>query len=111
MDNQIITQLALIIISIVGALVSAYVIPYIKSKASAEDLEKLMNYAEIAVRCANQIFTPEQWAEKKAYVVNQVKTFMETALKVKFTDEQIDTIIEAFVNIAKQEKEALVGKN
>ena len=103
MNGELFTQIAMCIISIIGALISAYLIPYIKTKVATADLERFMEYVKIAVRCANQIFTPEEWKEKKAYVVAQAKAFIENNLKITLTDEQIDTIIEGLVNLTKEE--------
>ncbi len=102
MNGQIFTQIALMVISVIGALVSAYVIPYIKSKTNKSDWDKLIEFVKIAVRCANQIYTPEQWEDKKKYVVNQVQAFILTSLKIELTVEQINTIIEGVVNEIKK---------
>lgn len=106
MNAEIFTQIVLAVITIVGALVSAYVIPFIKSKMTQSDMQRLVEFVKIAVRCANQIFTPEQWERKKEYVLNLVKEFIEANLKIKLTDEQIDAIIEGIVNLIKKSDEA-----
>ncbi len=98
MNGEIFTQIVLAIITIIGALVSAYVVPFIKTKITDADMQRLMEFVKIAVRCANQIFTPEQWEQKKQYVLNLVKEFIETNLKIALTDEQINAIIEGIVN-------------
>lgn len=103
MNGEIFTQIVLAIITIVGAVVSAYVIPFIKSKITDADMQRLLEFVKIAVRCANQIFTPEQWAEKKNYVVRLAKEFIAQNLKIELTDEQVDAIIEGLVNIVKSE--------
>jgi len=102
MNGELLTTIILAIISIAGALVSAYVIPFIKSKTTAGDWDRLIEFVKIAVRCANQIYTPEEWKEKKEYVVNQVQAFILTSLKIELTLEQIDTIIEGVVNEIKK---------
>lgn len=102
MNSEIFTQIALMIIGIAGALVSAYVIPYIKAKANKQDVDRLMEFARVAVRCANQIYTPEQWLDKKNYVVNQVQAFILANLKIQLSEEQINTIIEGLVNEVKK---------
>lgn len=102
MNGELFTQIILAIISIIGALVSAYVIPFIKAKMTQADMQRLVEFVKIAVRCANQIYTPEQWAQKKEYVLNLVKEFIESNLKIKLTDEQIDAIIEGIVNLIKK---------
>lgn len=110
MNGEIITRVALIVIAAVFALIGAYVIPLIKTKIGSENMEKLMEFVKTAVRCANQIFTSEQKQEKKEYVVRAVKEFAEKNLNVKFTDEQIDTIIEGVLNgIKSLDKKAAVA--
>lgn len=106
MNSELFTQIVLAVITIVGALVSAYVIPFIKSKMTQADMQRLVEFVKIAVRCANQIFTPEQWEKKKEYVLNIVKEFIEANLKIKLTDEQINAIIEGIVNLIKKSDEA-----
>lgn len=103
MTPEVFTKIMTAIFSILGILISTYLIPYIKSKMTAEDIDKFIAYAKIAVRCANQIFTPEQWEEKKQYVMDMVKVFMDDNLHIKLTDEQIHTIIEGLVNEVKKE--------
>ena len=61
MNSDLFVKVAMCIISLICALISAYVIPYIKTKAKAADFDKLMEFAWVAVRCANQIYTPDQW--------------------------------------------------
>lgn len=102
MTPELFTKLMTAVFSIIGILISAYLIPYIKTKMTAQDIEKLVEYAKIAVRCANQIFTPEQWKEKKGYVMQLVQNFMEENLHIKLTEQQIDTIIEGLVNEVKK---------
>jgi len=103
MTPEVFTKIMTAIFSILGILISTYLIPYIKSKMTAQDIERLTAFAKIAVRCANQIFTPEQWEEKKQYVVDMVKEFMDKNLHITLTDEQIHTIIEGLVNEVKKE--------
>lgn len=102
MNSDLFVKVAMCIISLICALISAYVIPYIKTKAKAADLDKLMEFARIAVRCANQIYTPDQWLDKKNYVVNQVQAFILANLKIELSEDQIDTIIEGLVNEVKK---------
>lgn len=103
MTPEVFTKIMTAIFSILGILISTYLIPYIKSKMTAQDIEKLIAYAKIAVRCANQIYTPEQWEEKKEYVVKMVQEFMEKNLHIALTEDQIHTIIEGLVNEVKRE--------
>lgn len=97
MDTNVFMTIALAIISIAGALVSAYVIPWIKTKISAQDMETITFWVRFAVRCADQLFTPEQWEEKKQYVLAYVID-MASKIGIKLTEQDINVLIEAAVN-------------
>jgi LL-H family phage holin len=97
MDTKVFMTIAMAIISIAGALVSAYVIPWIKTKISAQDMETIVFWVRFAVRCADQLFTPEQWAEKKQYVMNYIID-MANKLGLKLTEQDINVLIESAVN-------------
>lgn len=102
MTTDMFIRLIMAIASIVGIVISAYVIPFIESKYTREELECLMIYIEKAVRCAEQIYTPEEWLAKKRYVVTYIKNLIGSAIKIDLTDEQIDTLIEGVVNEVKK---------
>jgi len=87
------------VLTILATLISAYVIPYIKQKITAEDMATIRHYIEIAVRCADQIYTKEQWQEKKQFVFEYICKVSEEKLHIKLTPEDIDNLIEGFVNV------------
>ena len=97
MDTKVFMTIAMAIISIAGALVSAYVIPWIKANVSAKDLETITFWVRFAVRCADQPFTPEQWEQKKQYVMQYIIDKC-NELGLKLSDVDINTLIEAMVN-------------
>lgn len=85
-------------ITIMCALVTAFVIPYIKSKVSAERLAQLDYFATKAVRCAEQLYTPEEWKEKKQYVMNYLATVLNESLDIRITYDEMNAIVEGIVN-------------
>ena len=97
MDTKVFMTIAMAIISIAGALVSAYVIPWIKTNVSAKDLETITFWVRFAVRCADQLFTPEQWEQKKQYVMNYIIDKV-ASLGLTLSEEDINTLVEASVN-------------
>ena len=86
------TQIIQAVIALVAALVSGFLIPWIKRRTSAEDLKKWQTYVEIAVRAAEQLYKTEQAQEKKAYVISYL-----AAKGIKFDSETVDKMIEAAV--------------
>lgn len=97
MKSEIFVPIVGAILTILATLISAYVIPYINQKITAEDMATIRHYIEIAVRCADQIFTPEQWQEKKQYVFEYICKVADEKLHIKLTPEDIDVLIEGFV--------------
>ncbi len=97
MDTKLFMTIAMAIISIAGALASAYVIPWIKTNVSAKDLETITFWVRFAVRCADQLFTPEQWEQKKEYVMQYIIDKC-NELGLKLSEVDINTLIEAMVN-------------
>lgn len=69
-----VTKILLLLIEILGMIASAYLIPWLKTKLDTAKLEKMNKWVAIGVSAAQQLYTQEQWAEKKQYVVNFLKT-------------------------------------
>lgn len=87
------------VLTILFALVTMYVIPWIKTKVSAEELTEIIKWVKIAVQAAEMIYKESGMGEeKKAYV----KTFLEDK-GVKYDERQIDSLIESAVLELKEE--------
>lgn len=81
------------LIGILVAVITTFIIPWIKEKIDTERYEKAKNAVVIAVKAAEQIYRETGLGkEKKAYVVNflREKGFV-------FDEEYIDAMIEAAV--------------
>ena len=61
------TEIISAVIALISALVSAFLIPWIKERVGADKLKKWQAYVEIAVRAAEQLYNANEGAEKKAY--------------------------------------------
>lgn len=98
MTSETIITIVTAIVTIICALVSTYLVPLIKSKFSAEQLEAIKRYTVIAVRAAEQIFTPEQWQAKKNWVTEYITEIAHAKLHLNLTNDDINTLIEGVVN-------------
>ena len=79
--------------ALIAAVISSFVIPWIKSKTSVAQFEKIKLWAEAAVEAAEQIYTGSgRGAEKKAYVVEFLNS-----KGFKIDAETLDKLIEAAV--------------
>lgn len=103
--NIDITPIVEAIVALVAALITAFVIPWLKQKISKEKLEKINMWVEVAVEAAEQLYTGSgRGAEKKAYVVE----FLNSKGYTLDTDS-LDKLIEAAVfNLPQYIEAALV---
>lgn len=100
MSNEASILLVRSILTICAILISYVLVPFIKSMYTTEQLDRFTYYVTVAVRCAEQIYTPEQWAEKKAFVVNYCKNILKE-FHITLTDDDLNNIIEGIVNEVK----------
>lgn len=92
------------IISILGAILTGIVIPYIKEKIGNEKLTKYEYWVNYAVKAAEMIFVEQGMGEeKKEYVVNFLNE-MFNKNKVVITKEQLNILVEAAVRTMKSEE-------
>lgn len=87
-----ITPIFTAVIALISAFVAAYLIPYLRQKADAEDLQRLYLLAKTAVSAAEQLFDGDQGATKKEYVQNFLGRY-----HLNVDEVQIETAIEAAV--------------
>lgn len=101
MSTDLFIKLVSGLVSIIIAIVSAYLVPYLQSKYTVEQLDNVSRYIEIMVKCAEQIYTPEQWAQKKEYVMQMVLDYVNNNLRTNLNERQLDALIEGIVNDVK----------
>lgn len=80
------------VIALLAALVTAFVIPWLKRKTNAQDREDLLRWAEIAVAAVEQLWGSGYGEEKKKAVMDFLREKGFT-----FTESEIDSAIEAAV--------------
>lgn len=81
------------VFALVAAVITAVIIPYIKSQTTAQQQEELSAWVKIAVSAAEQIYAGSgRGEEKKAYVLNWLAEH-----GVTMDEERINALIEAAV--------------
>ena len=100
MTPELITEITKAIVSVVLILISAYVIPWLKNKIGDDKYATVVEFAEIVVRSAEKIYTPEEWAEKKKYAVQMVSDKAKE-IGLDLSIEEINAIIEGAVQAVK----------
>ena len=78
-----ITQIVSLIIAAMGLVLTGIFMPYIKSKATSEQLNTLYAAVKIAVYAAEQIFGSGTGLQKKQYVIEYL------ASKGLYVDEEV----------------------
>lgn len=92
------------VIALAAALITAFVIPWMKSKTTAAQREEIGEWVRIAVTAAEQIYTGSgRGAEKKEYVL---KFLTEKGFKVdaKSIDLMIESAVKNMNNIFSKEE-------
>lgn len=93
-----ITPIVEAVVAVVCAVVTCVLIPYIKSKTTAEQQAEINAWVKIAVSAAEQIYAGSgRGEEKKAYVVEWLRSH-----GITLDSEKLDAMIEAAVYELKQ---------
>ena len=96
MDERLF-NVVLTLIPVLGTIFTYFIVPYIRTAISTEKLTQYKEWAMLAVKCAEMIFTEKgMGATKKEYVVNFLND-MFNKKKVIITKEQLDVLIESAV--------------
>lgn len=87
-----ITPIVEAVIGVVVAICSVFVIPWLKSKVSAEKMETYKVWVEIGVAAAEQLYKAADGAQKKLYV----QSFLFDK-GIKLDEYDLDNLIESAV--------------
>ena len=97
MTSDLFIKICIGLFSVISALISAYVIPLLKSSKTIKEFAMFNDFIIDMVRAANQLFTKEQWKEKKEYVLKLVRDYLNDKTSLGFTEDQVDALIEGIV--------------
>lgn len=88
-----VTAIVNAVIALIAAVITVFVIPWIKSKTTSQQREELIAWVRIAVAAAEQLYTGSgRGEEKKQYVLD----FLENN-GFTIDDDSVNTAIEAAV--------------
>lgn len=88
-------------VALLAALISAFVIPWLKRKTTQHDREEMLEWVEIAVTAAQQLYHNLDGAKRKEYVRHYLNS-----KGYDVTDKDVDNAIEAAVLRLHRELEA-----
>lgn len=97
MTSEMFIELVGAVFTIATILITACLIPAIKSVISEKDLSTIVEIVEIAVKSADQLIDDAEYEKKKQYVENYVLDWIDKHINVKITKAELDAIIEGEV--------------
>lgn len=87
-----ITKLIVAVVTLLLTIITTFVIPWIRAHKTQTQLDTWAMWVKIAVMAAEQIFTSDQWAEKKQYVLSYLNS-----KDIKYDSATVNNMIEAAV--------------
>lgn len=104
MDERLF-NIVLTVIPVLGAIITYLVIPYLKANINSEKLAQYEEWAALAVKCAEMIFTGKGTGDdKKAYAVDFLNGLFNKN-KTVITEQQLNILIESAVHELNKNKE------
>ena len=92
--NLDLTQIVVALIGLLGIIITSVVVPMVKANTSVKTQTIITNIIKTAVYAAQQIYTPEQWREKKEFAMEQVLKGLEQ-YGIALDTESVSDAIEA----------------
>lgn len=99
-----ITPIIEIVITLLGAIITFMIIPWIKSKLDSNQWNNLNEYAAVFVKCAEMIFKGTNLGkDKKKWVIEKLTAIAEEH-NLKFSAEAIEAALENAVSDMNEKK-------
>lgn len=100
--NENLFNVILTVIPVIGAIITYFIVPFIKSSVDEKQLAQYKEWAKLAVKTAEMLWRETGHGEdKKAYVIEFLNN-MFNQNKVVITEQQIEILIEAAVKEMKE---------
>lgn len=96
------TQIIVAVIVICGSFITAFAIPWIKSKTNISQRELLIALTKTAVYAAQQIYKATDGMKKKEYAFNQIRQALDDR-NIYVNDVEISETIESVLKEIKTE--------
>ena len=94
--NEITFNILKIVVSVSAAIITIYLVPYIRNKLKDDKYKELLAIVEVAVKAAEQTIGGGHGKVKKEEVVAFVSLWL-SQNGIQITDKQLDNLIEAAV--------------
>lgn len=104
-----VTQILVGIVILIGAAIGLFVIPYLRTHMTAEQIGILTGVAQTVVYAAEKIFGAKMGADKLAYALNLAKNLL-AKKGLTFDEDVVRAAIEAQVQQLGLDKAAVEGQ-
>lgn len=101
MNQEILNTIIKVLVAILSVIITSVIIPWIKSKIDSTKYNDFLSLVKKCVEAANQLYTIEEWAEKKVYVLGLASNYC-IEHGVNITADELNAIIEGFVIAVKK---------
>ncbi len=93
--NEKLFDIILLCIPVFGAILTGFVIPYIRTRISATQMDEITKWVNKAVQAAEVLFNaPKSGEEKREYVINFIDKMFNSKKEI-ITKDQIRILLEA----------------
>lgn len=93
--NDQLFNIVILLMPVIGAAITGFVIPYLKAKISATQMDEIIKWTAKAVSAAEVLFdAPKSGGEKREYVINFIDGMFNSKKEV-ITRDQIRVLLEA----------------
>ncbi len=93
--NDNLFKVIMALIPVFGAVITGFIVPYIKAKISTTQMEEIIKWVTKAVQAAEVLFdAPKSGEEKREYVINFIDKMFNSKKEV-ITKDQIRILLEA----------------
>lgn len=96
MDRDILMQILKLVVMVATALITTYLIPWIRAHTNTEKIYAIMRWTREAVLAAEQIYGAQTGEEKKKYALDLLHDIVEAA-NINMTKAELEMLIEAAV--------------
>ncbi|RKJ42708.1 hypothetical protein D7X98_18915 [bacterium 1XD8-76] len=93
--NDQMFNIILLLIPVIGAVITGVLVPYVKTKISAAQMDEITEWVTKAVQAAEVLFdAPKSGDKKREYVINFIDKMFNSRKKI-ITKDQIRILLEA----------------
>jgi len=103
--SDILFEILKVLVMIAALVIARYLVPWVKDKIGAENLNAVAQWAKYAVLMAQQVLWDKSGQDKKDYVTKFLKKML-MAKNISISDEQLNILIEAAVKQMKMQENA-----